>query len=446
MSKILLIQPNEEGKEVFDASMPLGLIYVGTILKENDHHVKILDRNLNYSDEDLKSILKKEYDFVGIGTFTGKMLYDAVKVSKIVKKYSNSIVVWGGFHPTIDPEQTLKNPFIDHIIKGEGEETFLKIVEMKEKGKDFSKLRGIDLNPPAEPPNLEHLPLPNYNLVEINKYPNFYVSTSRGCPYRCTFCYNSYGTKCMKPYRNMSFEKSIQLIREVVYKYKRKTFTIVDDNFPSDKERLKRICSEIKRLDIRFDTFCRSNYADLETLNILKKAGCWQIQIGVESGSQRILNFLKKGATVKMNAEAIKNCRKVGILSHASFMIGLPTETIENLKSTINFIETYRPDLGGAGIFHPFPKTKLWDYCIEKKLIKKPETLEEWADRYPTGFSGIKMAVSEIPNSLLLDNYKYINKLLNKRRYSKKVILYLKNKRIPDYKRVLSSIKYMIRN
>jgi radical SAM superfamily enzyme YgiQ (UPF0313 family) len=445
MAKILLIQPNEEGKEISDASMPLGLIYIGTALEKKNHFVKILDRNLNYSDEHLRSILKEEYDFVGIGTFTGRMLYDAVKVSKIVKEGSNSIVVWGGFHPTIDAKQTLKNPFIDYIVTGEGEETFLKMIEMKEKGEDFSRLKGVNLNDLAEPPNLDELPLPNYGLVDISHYPHFYVSTSRGCPYQCTFCYNSYGERCVKPYRNMSFEKSIELIREVVLKYKRKTFTIVDDNFPSDKERLKKICPEIQKLNVRFDAFCRANYADLETLKILKKAGCWQIQIGVESGSQRILNFLKKGTSVEMNAEAIKNCHKIGILSHCAFMVGLPTESIEDLKLTINFIKTYKPDLGGIGIFHPFPKTKLWDYCLEKDLLKKiPSTLEEWADAYPSGFSGIKMNVSEIPDSVLLDNYHYVNKLINKKRYLKKIILYAKNGRIPSYKRVVTSLKSIL--
>lgn len=445
MAKVLLIQPNEEGKEVSDAGMPLGLIYIGTALKDKGHQVRILDRNLNYSEEYLISILKEGYDFVGIGTYTGRMLYDAIAVSKIVKEKFKSIVIWGGFHPTIVPEQTLKNSYVDHIIRGEGEEVFLKVLELYEKGEDFSKLNGVDLNPMAHPPDINKLPLPDYNLVDINKYPHFYVSTSRGCPYKCTFCYNSYGVGSIKPYRNLDFDKSVKLLEEVVYKYKRKTFTIVDDNFPSDKERMRRICDKIKDLGVKFDTFSRANYCDLDTLSYLKKAGCWQIQIGVESGNQRILNFLKKGTTVEMNAEAIKNCKKVGILSHAAFMIGLPTETIEDLKDTAKFIETYKPDLGGAGIFHPFPQTRLWDYCQEKGMIKEPRTTEEWAKNYPTNFSEVNMNVSEIPEEVIMDYFRYLNKFINKGRYLKKIKLYVKNGRLPDYRRIIPSIKSIIK-
>lgn len=445
MSKILLVQPNEEGKETSDASMPLGLIYIGTALEEKKHQVMILDRNLNYSNEYFLSLLKSNYDFVGIGTYTGKMLYDAIEVSKMVKENSNSIVIWGGFHPTIVPEQTLKNSYVDYIIRGEGEETFLKVLELYEKGKDFSKLNGVNLNPMANPPDINKLPLPNYNLIDLDKYSHFYASTSRGCPYKCTFCYNSYGIESIKPYRNLDFDKALQLLEDIVYKYKRKTFTIVDDNFPSDRERMKKICDKIKSLGIKFDAFSRANYCDIETLSYLKKAGCWQVQIGIESGSQRILNFLKKGTTVEMNAEAIKNCKRVGIFSHTSFMIGLPTETFEDLKETARFIETHKPDLGGVGIFHPFPKTKLWDYCEEKKLIKEPQTTEEWAKNYPTNFSEVNMNVSEISDEELRNYNQYLNEFINRGRYFKKVILYLKNGRFPDYRRVLSTIKYILK-
>jgi anaerobic magnesium-protoporphyrin IX monomethyl ester cyclase len=443
MSKILLVQPNNEGKKLYkyDCAMPIGLIYIGTVLKHNNHEVKILDRNLYPSDDYLKELLKRGYDFIGIGAYTGRMLYDAVEVSKIVKENSSSIVVWGSFHPTIVPEETLKNPYIDHIIRGEGEEIFLEMVNLHEKGRDFTKIKGLDLNPLATPPDINSFPPIDYGLVEIEKYPNFFVSTSRGCPYKCTFCYNSYGCDSIKPYRNLSFEKSVELIENVVNKYKIKTFTIVDDNFPSDKEKLKKITPIMNKLGIRFDTFCRANYADIETLKLLKSAGCWQIQIGVESGSQRILNFLKKGTTVKMNSEAIQNCKKVGIFSHTSFMIGIPTETIEDIKETIEFIKKNKPDLGGAGIFHPFPKTILWDYCVEKGLIKEPKTIEEWAESYPTGFSGVKMNVSGIPDEVLLKYHKYINELINKGRYFRKTLLYLRNGRIPNYKRIMSILK-----
>ena len=448
MSKILLIQPHENikaNRHTNNLTMPLGLIYIGSMLKHHGHNVRIFDRNRSSSDNFLKNLLKKEYDFVGISSYTGKMLYDSIHVSKIVKGNSNSIVVWGSFHPTSVPETTIKEPFVDHIIRGEAEDVFLEMINLHEKRKDFSKLKSVDLNPPAPCPDIDKLPQIDYSLIDVNKYPNFYISTSRGCPYRCTFCYNSYGSQSMQPYRSLSFEKSMNLIESLVSKYKKRTFTIVDDNFPSDRKRLKKMSYEMKKLDTRFDICCRANYTDMETLSHLKRAGCWQMQIGIESGSQKILNFLKKGTTVKMNAEAIKNCRKAGILSHCSFMIGIPTETIEDLKLTEKFIQTHKPDLGGAGIYYPFPKTKLWDYCKEKGFIKEPKTTEEWADISPYGFGEVKIKVSEIPEKILWDYHVKLNKMINKGRDFKKLLLYIRNKRIPDYRRVIPAIKLKLK-
>jgi len=231
------------------------------------------------------------------------------------------------------------------------------------------------------------------------------------------------------------------LIKDIVYKYKRKTFTIVDDNFPSDKERLKKIGDEIAKLDIRFNAFSRANYCDIKTLSYMKKCGCWQVDIGVESGSQRILNFLNKGTTVKINAEAIKNCRKVGIFSNCLLMIGIPTETKEEIKMTGEFVIRAKPDMGGAAIFYLLPRTKLWDYCKERRWIKDPETLEGWADLYPIDFIKPMTNFSEASNEDLLEYQTKLNKILNRGRYIKKMKLYFNNRRIPSNERVLKVLK-----
>ncbi len=448
MAKILLIQPStkRDRKEAgTDLGMPLGLVYVGSSLEKHGHKVRILDRDLHPSNEELKEILKEEWDFVGLGTFTNPSLYDAIKVSKFVKENSKSIVVWGGFHVMSLPEITLKNPYVDYIIRGEAEETFPKVLELYEKGEDFSKLRGVNLNPPAPAPDLNKIPIPNYNLIELDKYADFPISTSRGCPYECTFCYNSYGDKSMKPYRNLDVDKTIELIRDIVYKYKRKVFTIVDDNFPSDKERMKKICDEISKLDINFNAFCRANNADDETLSYLKKSGCWQVDMGIESGSQRILNFLKKGTTVEINKRAIKNCKKWGIICNCLVMIGIPTETLEDVKMTEKLIKESKPQIGGCQIFYPLPRTKIWDFCKEKGWIKEPKTLEEWADLYPIDFVEPKINFSGLSNEQLKDWKIKLDRLLNKWKYVKKMTLYLKNGRFPSYERIFAVLKGKIK-
>ena len=429
-----------------DLSMPLGLIYLGSMIEKSNYEVKILDRNLHPSTKYLMHLLKEGWDFVGLATFTNPMLYDAIDVSRIVKENSSSIVIWGGFHVMSVPETTLKHPYVDYILRGEAEESFIKMLRLYEQGKDFSKLEGINLNPLACPPNIEEVPIPNYGLMDLKKYSDFPISTSRGCPYKCSFCYNSYGSKSMKPYRDISIERSIELIEDIVYKYKRKTFTIVDDNFPSDKKRLKTICDAVSKLDIKFNAFSRANYCDTKTLTYMKKCGCWQIDIGVESGNQRILNLLKKGTTVQMNAQAISNCKKVGIFSNALLMIGIPTETNAEIMDTFKFVLKTKPDMGGAAIFYLLPRTKLWDFCKREGWISEPETLEGWADLYPVDFTTPKTNFSEVSNKELLEIRENMNKILNKRRYLKKLKLYLMNKRFPSAERIIQVFKTKLVN
>ena len=440
MGKILLIQPAFSKDS--SPSMPLGLIYIATLLKNNGHKVKILDRTVNNSDKYLEFLLKKNYDFVGIGTFTGPMLFDAIKISKMTKDFSSSIVVWGSFHPTIMPEQTLEQKYVDYIVRGEGEETFLQMVELYDKKKSFSKLNGVNLNPLAKPIDINSMPFPDYDLINVKDYDEFFILTSRGCPYRCNFCYNSYDKNCIKPFRNLEANKTIKLIETLTSKYNKKTFTIPDDNFPSDIKRLKNISNGIKKLGLSFYCLSRANYANLETLSYLKKAGAWNIGIGIESGSQKILNFLKKGTTVQMNSNAVKNMKKVGIASEGSFMIGLPTETLDDINQTWDFIKKNKLDNGGVKIYQPFPKTKLWDYCVEKNMIKDiPKTIEDWATRYVEGFDKVVINVSEVSNGILTNYHKQMNDLLKKGILVKKVFHYIKHNRIPPLNKIYSGIK-----
>jgi radical SAM superfamily enzyme YgiQ (UPF0313 family) len=442
MAKVLLVQPSSvRNRKRADPSpgMPLGLIYVGSSLEQHGHKIRIFDRDLHPSNEELKEILKEGWDFVGLSTLTSPALYDAMDVSKFVKENSKSIVVWGGFHVMSLPEITLKNPYVDYIIRGEVEETFPKVLELYEKGKDFSKLKGVNLNPPASPPDLSKIPLPNYDLIELDRYADFPVSTARGCPYRCSFCYNSYGDKSMKPYRDLDIEKSIELIKNIVYKYKRRVFTIVDDNFPSNIERMKRICDEIAKLNVNFNVFCRANYATVEVLSYLKKSGCWQVNIGIESGSQRILNFLNKASTVEMNKEAIRNCKKVGIKSFCSLMVGIPTQTMEDIKLTEDFIRETKPESGGVSIFYLLPRTTLFDDCKKKGMIKEPETLGGWADLFPIDFCEPTTNLSELSNEEVKAYKVKFERLLNKWKYIRKVKLYLKHGKLPSYRRILGT-------
>ncbi len=449
MTRVLLVQAcfsyKTENKD-YDATMPLGLIYIGTMLEKYNHKVKIFDRNLgdNIKNEVLIKELKRfDPDIVGISTMTGRVLYDALNVSKVVKENSNALVIWGGFHPTAVPRNTLEHPLVDHIVRGEGEYTMLEIANLIEKGRDISKVKGLDLNPFRSFANLDELPFPNYDLVNVKNYDMFYISTSRGCPYRCAFCYNNYlwGKKRFENYRNLSTQNSIELITRLYEKYKDKRICIPDDNFPSNKKRALEILKNIQHLDLKMFIFSRVNLVNEEILKAYKKAGVWTLQMGIESGSQRVLNFLKKGTTVQQGRDAIRKCRKFKIFSGASFMIGTPDETMEDLNQTIHFIKQNPPDYIGLGIYQPLPPTETYDYCIKRGLINEPKSIEEWAQQ--SDFHYMTINVSKIPDDILMKVKMSIERRILYRGYLKKLFRILSEGNLPNWKRVKHAIKHL---
>jgi len=366
--------------------------------REKGHDVKILDRNLYYDNKKLISILKNfNPDIVGMTCYTSPVIKDVKQVSKIVKENSNALVIIGGVHATLEPASLLNFPYIDYVVRGEGEFPLLEICQVIDKkktsekkkiDKQIKRIKNINYNEMRSFINLSELPIPDYSLLEIKKYPVATFYTSRGCPGRCRFCYNLGRTL-----RFYSTEKVIETITGVLDKYKIREFTIADDNFANLSKRTERICQALSKYNSIFHIFLRVDQVYDKVMKNLKKAGCWAIQFGFESGSQRILDFIHKDTTVEQNIKAIKQCKKYRIFVDGSFMVGLPTETIAEMKETINFIKKYKPDA-------PYPGTELYEYSINHGLMKRPRTLDDWIR-----FSDLKEGepnVSEIPTLLLL--------------------------------------------
>lgn len=386
MAKVLLIQPHDDirdPRKKADPCTPLSLIYIGTAIKR-DHTVKIYDRNLDINDKNFISLLKNfNPDIIGLTSMTSLLLLDLIHLGKLIKReFPKGIIVVGGIHATIEPKSLLNEPYVDYIIRGEGEEAFLEFCNTFDRDpKKLKEIKNVNLNPLRPYLNMDNLTLPDYNLINLKEYEHFYVSISRGCPGNCTFCATA---KCWglngRPFvRSFSTKKSLQLFKEIVEKYKINVFEIVDDNFVSFKSRATQICDYLRKRKLYFWCFSRVDYLDDKILKELKRAGCHTIQIGAESGSQRVLDFLNKNVRVEQNIEAIKCCKRNNITCDASFMIGLPTETIDELKETMLLIKKYQPDIPNVKIYNPLPGAPLFDYCVEKNLIKKPTTLKEWA-------------------------------------------------------------------
>lgn len=292
------------------------------------------------------------------------------------------MIIIGGVHATIEPDSVLRETFVDYIIRGEGEAALLEFCDTFDKNpKGLKNLKNVNKNSLRPFINMDDLKLPNYNLVDYTKYKVFYVNMSRGCPGNCSFCYSATmwginGNPCI---RSFSTEKSITLLKELIEKYNIKVFSIVDDNFVPFKSRAIEICKFLSNYKLHFFCFGRADYVNDEILSALRKAGCHTVCIGLESGSQRVLDFLHKKITVQQNINAIKLCKKNKIKLDASLMIGITTETIEEMNETVKMVKTYLPDEVDMKIFNPMPGTPIFDYCIKQGFFKKPETLEGWA-------------------------------------------------------------------
>jgi radical SAM superfamily enzyme YgiQ (UPF0313 family) len=411
MAKVLLIQPNRDRelkKNADDIPVPLNLVYIGTAI-EDKHPVKIYDRNLMPEDNDLLEFIDNyNPDIIGVTSMTSKMLLDLHHLIKLIKeKFPKKLIVVGGIHATIEPDSLLQEPEVDYIIRGEGEEAFLDFCDTYDKNpKNLKNLRNVNKNSLRPFLNMDDLKLPNYYLIDRTKYTRFQVNLSRGCAYNCTYCYScKMWGKDKNPFiRTYSTEKSKEFFKEIIEKYGIKTFEIADDNFVQFRSRAVELCNFLSKYKVNFFCFGRSDYLNDEIMGALKKAGCHTIFIGVESGSQRVLDSLKKRTTIEQNINAIKLCKKYKIASDTSFMIGITDETREDLKMTKEFIKRYRPDVSNVLIFNPFPGTEIFDYCIKNNLITKPTNLKEWAD-WTGNMTKIKHNTSKVSDKEIMDFY-----------------------------------------
>ncbi|MEK9135301.1 MAG: radical SAM protein, partial [Patescibacteria group bacterium] len=202
------------------------------------------------------------------------------------------------------------------------------------------------------------------------------IFTSRGCPFSCIFCHNSWRDA---PWRFNSPERVIFEIEHLIKTYNIEALHFIEDNFFASKQRVRKICDLLKekKINIIWGANARVDSIDLEILQIAKDAGCREILFGFESGSQRILDILNKKTTVEQNKRAIELCNEAGIIPAGSVMIGNPTETIEDIRATQQFLREVDTKSIGVSITTPFPGTELWNWCKEKKLI--PSSLK-WSD------------------------------------------------------------------
>jgi radical SAM superfamily enzyme YgiQ (UPF0313 family) len=375
---------------------PLGIAYIASYLKKHtDAMVEIIDTTFDKKPKErIKKIFSnKKYDIVGVSLMTS-MLEDANYVAHVVKKYNpDSKVIFGGPYPTVLPDKTINEKNVDAICIREGEITFYDIV--KNKG-DFEGIEGIwykkngkiiKNNPRMPIQNLDELPFPAWKLLPMDKYFKSWFQmdstniknikgasliASRGCPYNCTYCQPTLNLIFGGKLRKRSAKNIVAELAELKKRYNINAFGLQDDTFIIDKEWVFEFCDQLEKSKMGLVWQCnlRANLVTEELLSRMKKAGLVRIAVGIESANQRILDDIyKKGITIEQVKNTLNISKKLGLYVHGYFMIGAPTETINEVKNSIEFARKNYMQSVTFSVTTPLPKTYLYE--MSKKHVTK---------------------------------------------------------------------------
>lgn len=387
----LLINPYDENavkNGLGFISPPMNLMYLAGALEDASYQVRIVDDDLEQLGYDkISKIISKESPAVVGITATTSTIKNALEYAKLAKSMSpDSLTVIGGPHTTFMPVETLEScTDVDAVVIGEGEFTMVELVDKSTdeyKGK-LSDVNGIayrdndniKLNSPRELiKDLDSLPFPARHLVPFESYgttkdKSSDMITSRGCVYNCAYCSSS---RIMgKKFRARSPENVVDEIEQVKETYNLEKIAFIDDTFMLNKRRANEIADGItgRGLDIGFVASSRVDMVNKSLLKKLEGAGLTTLYYGVESGSQRILDLMKKGITLKQVESAVQSAKDVGVGVLTSFILGFPGETTEEMDKTIDFSIKLNADYSQFSILTPFPGTPIYQELKEKNLL-----------------------------------------------------------------------------
>jgi radical SAM superfamily enzyme YgiQ (UPF0313 family) len=363
--KVVLMSPPSPWLLSDREQSPDNLLSIASYLREKGVNIQFCDLNG----------LPEKYWFIpyadiyGISCTTPHYSLVIKIVAKIKARQPDALVVLGGFHPTVEPERTLRDTKADIVICGEGEQAMLDVVN--------GKRERIVSAPLIE--NIDKIPMPAWDLVDMLDYvvmgtnsvigqtPNnkeAKIITSRGCPFNCAFC--AQATISKRKMRYKSVQRVVDEIKHVHQVYGVDRICFYDDTFIVDNNRVINLCAGLKKIHeqgILYDWHCltRADRTDPELFKIMKESGCSQVTYGIESGSQKILDMIEKQTTVEQNINAIKIAKEVGLKVRAQMIVGLPGETRETVEESAEFIRKAPADSFGMHIFVPLPGCKIWN-------------------------------------------------------------------------------------
>ena len=347
---ILLIVPVYPKVILDTTSIPIGLASIATCLKNEGYNVKCIDCSI--TNLEMQPIDYSEFDIIGIQLHSVESLADGITYIKNIRKRTLANIVVGGVVATMYYKSITSCKEIDYIILNEGEYTFLELVKAIQQGKDINSIAGLVVN--SDPPvitmprrmidNIDKLPIIDRSLFEWDKYKQWSIITSRGCPFKCKFC--TVPSFWKNTYRQRSPENVFKEICILVEQYGVNKIFILDDSFTANKGKTLKLLSMIKDYKLHFEWACltRADLLDEELVSTMAETGCSTISIGVESANQDTLDYLNKNIKLHTIEYAIFLIKKYKIRVRCSYIFGFPNETEHHLKNNIMFIKKTLPD------------------------------------------------------------------------------------------------------
>ena len=389
--KILFINPIMVNKHspTFIITEPLGLAYIAAML--TDDEVAIIDgavNGLKYSEIEDK-IKKFKPDIVAISASFSVIIKESMLMASFIKtNFPDIKIVLGGPTATFLAEKLIKEDFVDFIIKGEGELAFKNLVEkLKNNEKDLNNIPGLyykskdeirDTGPHQVIQDLDSLPLPARHLMPDKSCYERAVITARGCPYGCIYCSSN---AFFQKYRRRSVKNIIEEIGILYgpeYNYKNDNLLFIDDILTFDHNYVKELCAQLDKLPEKRSWLCYGRIENItkDLLSTMKRSGCGKIFFGIESGSQRILDKLKRKYTPTDVLKTLNLCKELGIETDTGFIIGLPYETKEDIKLTFDLMEK-TPETATVSMLTAFPGTEIFNNPQTYGLDILPHNQEE---------------------------------------------------------------------
>ncbi len=390
--RVLLISPSNSDV-IHAVSVPLGLISIGTYLKEAGHEVKILD--LSVTHRSVKSVIESfRPDLCGVSVRSPKSVLFAIKISKIVKSFGVPVVWGGSFCDGAPPEHFFETGVIDVLSFSEGEMTWLELAEAFDGKKDFCDIKGIAYkceNGYKKTEQRDFMDLSDvlpadWSLVDVSQYFQYlygsqkllYLYLSKGCPGRCSFCYNSeFHRSC---YRRKSLDVFMQELRELVENHGMDGFYLSDEMSFMKKEDLYSLCDELDKTGYNLIWGFQTRIGALDEKDFQRAydSGCRWVDFGIESASPKMIKKIGKNIPLDKIIPTFEMCQKIGIITMSNFILGLPGEDENDIRASVELAKKIPGNVPTFFLYAYNYGTKTGKEIYNSRKYKLPQKLSEY--------------------------------------------------------------------